>query len=287
MKRFTKKIGALVLALTLVVGLCTSVSAAAWDSYFGANQDWYEGSKGELAGVSAKGFTAKMEAIGWGGVWGCRVFQKVSVKKGTTYVVSFKAKSTKLDKYMYVKVGSDERLAGSFWVKLPKGKQKTFTRAIKAAVTTNSNDELSFGIGGDFGDRAGIATDGDADVRYKQFKKDFGKAATYLHEVEGLPGDSSSATDVIVSNFSITKAPGKVTVKKAKALGGKKVKVTWSKAKGAKNYEVQVGSVKKKAGNKTSYTVKAKKKGKAAVKVRAIFGSYKAPWSKAKKVKVK
>ena len=290
MKGFTKKILAAVLSLTLVIGLATSASAAAWDEYFGQNQGWYEGALGNLTGVSASGFTAKMEQIGWGGVWGCRVYKKISLKKGVNYAVTFKAKSTRLDKYIYVKFGSDDNFAGGFWVKLPRGKNVSVSHIFKSAVTTRPNDELSFGLGGDYGDRAPVAEDGDRFVRYAQFKKQFGKEAkVLLAKEEGAPlgADSSVApTDVTISGLKIGTAPSKVKFS-AKAKGKKKVKVTFKKAAGIKTFEVKVGKVKKKT-TKTSITVKAKKKGKQKVQVRGISAdkAYKTKWA-TKKVKVK
>lgn len=292
MKGFTKKILASVLAVTLVIGLTTTSFAGIfggkyWETYFAVNENLdpahsFEGVEVSSFKETANSFTANIEKIGWQGVWGGQVKKKISVTKGQTYVLSFKASSAKIDKFIYVKVGSDEALAYSFWVKLPRGKTQTVTKVFKAAAS--NNEFLTFGIGGEFGDREPYDKDGK--VRYEVFKKDMGKPATYLKTNDCKPGDSASPTVITVKDFSFSKAPGKVSIKKAKALGKKKVKVTWKKQTGAKKYEVMVGKAKKTTA-KTSITMKAKKKGKQKVKVRAIVGSYKAPWSKAKKVKVK
>lgn len=287
MKRFTKKILSVVLALTLVVGLSTTAFAdhqyKYWTTYFSVNEAdnpyAYEGVDCLSFKETSNSFTANINKIGWK-IWGGHVDKKISVTKGKTYVVSFKASSSKIDKFVYVKVGPDEALAYSFWIFLPAGKTKTFTKVFKAAASTNKN--LTFGVGGDFGDRS----DDDAAVRYAVFKRDFKKDKSFMKTHEAKPGDSSSPTVLTVKSFSFSQAPGKVSIKKAKALGKKKVKVQWKKAAGAEKYQVQVGSVKK-TTTKTSLKVKAKKKGKQTVKVRAIVGTYKAPWSKAKKVKVK
>ena len=286
MKGFTKKIVSVVLALTLVIGLSATTFGATWSHYFAVSDaGWYEGVDCLSFTESATGFTANINKIGWQGVWGGRVYKKISITKGKKYVISFKMKSTKIDKYVYVKVGSDQALAHSFWVFLPRGKNVTTTEVFTAACTTN--DELSFGMGGEFGDRASEPTDGDASVRYAVFKKQYGKKAeTVLMSKDCKPGDSASPTVISMSNFKLTSAPGKVSLKKPKAKGKKKVKVSWKKMAGAEKYEVRVGKAKK-TTTKTSITMKAKKKGKQVVKVRAIVGSYKAPWSKSKKVKVK
>ncbi len=280
MKGFTKKVISSVLALTLVIGLTVSTSAAAWEGYMGQNEGWYEGAKGTLEGVSATGFTANMEMIGWGGVWGGQAKQKVSIAKGKAYAISFDVKSTDVNKFIYVKIAKGEKLAKAFWVKLAKGKTQKINLAFKAA---NAADQITFGVGGDFGDR--IGSDADAQTRYNIFKKQFKKSWTILNTQEAY-GDSALGTKVIVSKYSLKAAPSKVSFK-AKAAGKKKVKVTMKKAAGIKTYEVRVGSAKKKT-TKTSITVKAKKKGKQAVKVRGISEDkgYTTKWA-TKKVKVK
>ena len=45
---------------------------ANWGSYFGANADWYEGAEGKLTANTAAGFTASINSVGWGGVWGAQ-----------------------------------------------------------------------------------------------------------------------------------------------------------------------------------------------------------------------
>lgn len=291
MKRFTKKTISVVLALTLVIGMCTAtfgdVKYKFWTTYFAVNENLdpahsYEGAESLSFKETNNSFTANMSKLGWQGVWGGQVKKKISVTKGKQYVISFKAKSSKINKYIYVKVGSDDALAYSFWVKLPAGKNVTVTKSFKAAAT--NNEFVTFGIGGELVNRSGM--DKDADVRYAAFKRDFKKDPKILEKEDCTPGDAASPTVISVTNYSLDKAPGKVSVKKAKALGKKKVKVTWKKMAGAKKYEVMVGKAKK-TTTKTSIKMKAKKKGKQAVKVRAIAGTYKAPWSKAKKVKVK
>ena len=281
MKGFTKKIGALVLALTLVVGMATSASAATWGSYFGANDgSFWEGSTGTMAKNTTKAFTARMTSVGWGGVWGCQVKQPISLSKGTAYAISFNIKSTKANKFIYIKMSTNENLAKGFWVKCPKGKTVKVNECFKAA---NNANQITFGLGGDAGDRDNGA-DIDGPVRYAIFDKQF-----FPHKQlaqKDCDGHFDAVTDIVVSNYSLGVAAKKVNFS-AKAKGGKKVKVTFKKAAGIKTYEVQVGKVKKKTTS-TSVTVKAKKKGKVAVKVRGISADkkYTTKWA-TKKVKVK
>ena len=282
MKGFTKKIGALVLALTLVVGMATSASAAAWDGYFGANDgSFWEGATGTMAKNTATAFTARMTSVGWGGVWGCQVKQPVKMTKGTTYAQSYTIKSTKANKYIYVKMSVKESLAKGYWVKLPKGKNVKVDQVFKAE---NNADQLTFGLGGEAGDREG--SDVDASVRYGIFDKQFPKLNHKQLAQLDCDGDFASVTDIVVTNYSLKTAAKKVSFK-AKAKGKKKVKVTMKKAAGVKTFEIQVGKVKKKTTS-TSATIKAKKKGKVAVKVRGISADkkYKTKWA-TKKVKVK
>ena len=281
MKGFTKKIVSAVLALTLVFAVATTASAAAWEGYFGNNDgSFWEGSTGTMAGVSAKGFTARMTSVGWGGVWGCQVKQPIKLSKGVTYAQSYTIKSTKANKFIYVKMSVKESLAKAYWVKLPKGKNVKVDQVFKAA---NNADQITFGLGGDAGDRDG--SDVDASVRYGIFEKQFKMKRNQLASKD-CDGDFSSVTDIVVTNYSLAPAAKKVKFS-AKAKGGKKVKVSLKKAAGVKTFEIQVGKVKKKTTS-TSATIKAKKKGKVAVKVRGISADkkYKTKWA-TKKVKVK
>ena len=283
MKRFTKKILSAVLAMTLVIGLTASVSAASWDSYFG-QKDWYEFADGTLSKTSSAGFTANVSAIGWGGVWGLRIFQKgISVSKGTTYNISFNIKVTKINKFAYIKIANGDTLADSFWVKIPKNKNVTVNRTFKAA---NSANELSFGLGGESYDRTPVADDHDAATRYKLLESQLGVKKAQLFK-QDCDGAYDAAPQIVVSKYSLVKSATKISLKAPKAKGKKKVKVSWKKAAGIKTYEVKVGKVKKKT-TKTSITVKAKKKGKQKVQVRGISAdkTYKTKWA-TKKVKVK
>ena len=170
MKGFTKKILSVVVSLTLVIGLATTASAANWSGYFGANDGtFWEGSTGTMAGANtAKTFTARMTSVGWGGVWGCQVKQPISLAKGKAYAISFTIKSTNANKYIYVKMSTNENLAKAFWVKLPRGKSVKVSECFKAA---NPANQITFGLGGEAGDREG--SDIDASVRYGIFDKQF------------------------------------------------------------------------------------------------------------------
>ena len=165
--KLMKKIVAVVAALTLTMGMMSTVMAASWSTYFGLNKGWYEGTKGKMASNSSTGWSAKIQSIGWGGCWGGQVYQKgVSIKKGTTYNIKFTIKSSKLDKWVYLKIGDTKgkQMNLGKWIDCRKGKTVTVNETFTAKYNGNS---VYFGIGGDFHDRQSVKTDEDAKVRYK------------------------------------------------------------------------------------------------------------------------
>ena len=112
MRRLTKKIAASALALSLVFTMGTQCFAANWGSYFGGSEGWYEGAEGTLTSNTDKAWTAQMASIGYGGAWGAQVYKNgINVKKGQQYTLSFDAQSSTCDKWVYVKVSTDETLA--------------------------------------------------------------------------------------------------------------------------------------------------------------------------------
>ena len=266
MRRLTKKIAASALALSLVFTMGTQCFAANWGSYFGGSEGWYEGAEGTLTSNTDKAWTAQMASIGYGGVWGAQVYKNgISVKKGQQYTISFDAQSSTCDKWVYVKVSTDETLAFSDWVQLKKGSTTKYSTTFTAKANAKS---VYFGIGGEFGDRQGVDTDKDAAIRYGVFTSTKG-ALSQLKD-----GDSTFST----------------TVKKGK------VKVKYKKVAGAAGYQIQYSlksnmkSAKSKTTKKATYTISKLKKGKKYyVRVRAYNKGKKAygDWSRKKAVKVK
>lgn len=152
-----KRIAALAATVALTVGMSANCFAAGtWGHYIGFSEGnvWYEASEGSFSEDSATGWTAKMDTIGWGGVWGFQVFQdgddKVSVKKGEQYTLKCTLKSSKLDKWVVIKIATGDDIAFAKWVKLPKGQAVTIDETFTAKCDANS---VYFGLGGDFGDR--------------------------------------------------------------------------------------------------------------------------------------
>lgn len=165
--KMVKKLVAVVAALTLTIGMATTAMAGSWSTYFGLNKGWYEGAKGKMAANSDSGWTAKLQSIGWGGCWGGQVFKKgVSIKKGQQYTIKFNIKSSKLDKWVYLKIGDakGKKMNLGKWIDCRKGKTVSVNETFTAKYDGNS---VYFGIGGDFHDRDGVKTDEDVKVRYK------------------------------------------------------------------------------------------------------------------------
>lgn len=288
MKRLAKKLAASVLAFTLVIAMGTTCFAANWGSYFGANEGWYEGAEGKLNSNKASGFTAAIDSVGWGGVWGAQVFMdatnstgKVSVKKGQTYTLSFQIKATNITKFVYVKVATGETLAYSTWVKVPANKTVKFSKKFKAKANANT---VYFGLGGDIGDRTDVSTDEDAARRYKVFKDQY-KQVAEVGLANDANGDYTASTLITVSKFTLI---GQPKVKSAKSTKKGKVTVKFAKVDGASKYKVKVGG-KVTTTKKTSVTVKAKAGKKVAVQVAAVAKSsgVTGAYSAKKSVKVK
>ncbi len=295
MEGLAKKIAASVLSLVLVLAVGTTCFAASWDSYFGATSGWYEGADGSLTENTDTGWTADMATIGWGGCWGAQVMRNdVSVVKGQQYALSFRITSTNCPKWVYIKIAveGDETLAGlafGDWVFIEAGQTVTYNKTFTANATATG---LTFGIGGEMGDRIGVTTDPDAEVRYS------------LASTTPNDGDSTYSTTIRLTNFSFgPAAPAKPAIKAVKNLKGRKIRVTLrKKISGAAAYQIAVYKTKKNAKNdkkavvkKTTKKVKLTLKSKKIktgtryfVRARAYNSGKKAysDWSAIKKVKV-
>lgn len=253
-----KKIICLLITITLIIGSISSVSAASWSTYFGLNKGWYEGTKGSLTSNSDSGWSANIQSIGWGGCWGGQVYQKgVSIQKGKKYTIKFSINSSKLDKWVYLKIGAagagQTNLAK--WIDCKKGKTVNVNETFIAKYNGNS---IYFGIGGDFHDREGVKTDQDAKERY-QYAPD--------KKLDGRLGPDAAAdhpTVITVSGFSFS-GPQETKITSTKIRNGFLVLEKGQKAKvqlsGAK------GKVKWTASNKK--IIKIRKKGKNKIVVKA------------------
>ncbi|MFQ9514573.1 MAG: hypothetical protein ACLRZ9_01975 [Eubacterium sp.] len=190
-----KRIAAVVATLALTVGMTANCFAASWEHYFGMDEKcksvWYEGAEcdGEPK-TSADGWTAKLKSIGWGGIWGAQMKQKVTIKKGTEYQLKCTLKSTGCDKWVLIKIAKDEDFAYGKWIRLKKGQATTIDETFTA---TANADTITFGFGGEFGDRE--STDGKVHYSYA----DGGMEAI----AKTTDGDATYATTVSCSGYSL------------------------------------------------------------------------------------
>lgn len=211
-----------------------AAGTAGWTGYFGQSEDpeLYDFAKGSLENVTASGFTAKIESPGWIGCWGGQAYKNININKDYTYNISFDIQSSKVLKFVYVKIADGENVADSFWVKCPAWNE---TVKINRFFTAKNNARvITFGLGGDAGDRAGWDPDGE--YRYEVFdSQNFGIKHQQLAEYDCF-GDFSSLTDITVSNFKIQQAPRPIAKDDVKATAfGNQVALEWKdQAKGQK-----------------------------------------------------
>ena len=195
-KSILKRVSAVIATAALTVAMTTSAFAAdRWASYFGQNMGWYEGAIGELTSQTDDSWTAKMDMIGWGGVWGAQVKdENLSLKKGVEYSLSFSLSTKDVDKWVFIKVANDkDDLLYGDWVQLKVGKKTNYN---KTFTLSEDATKIVFGIGGEFGDRV------DEEDMYK------------LTSGKPHDGDSTFATTLTCTKFSL---------KEAKAAKEKKV----------------------------------------------------------------
>ena len=195
--RILKRVAAVVATLTLTVGMCSNCFAAdKWEHYFGMDEKcgsvWYEGAEcdGEPT-TSADGWTAKLKTIGWGGVWGAQMKQKISIKKGTEYQLKCTLKSSNCDKWVIIKIAKNEDFAYGKWVRLKKGQATTIDETFTATADAT---QITFGFGGEFGDRE--STDGKVHYSYA----DGGVKAIAAQTDK----DSTYATTVTCTGYSLS-----------------------------------------------------------------------------------
>lgn len=192
--RILKRVSAAVCAAALTIAMTTSCFAAdRWTGWFGQNMGWYEGAIGEITSQTEDSWTANLELIGWGGVWGAQVKdESLSLNKGTKYTLSFDMVSDTVDKWVFVKVANDkDDIIHGEWIQLKKGKKTSYK---KEFTPSEKATKIVFGIGGEFGDRTDEAE---------------------MYELTStLPddGDANYATKVTCTNFSLEESKAKEAV---------------------------------------------------------------------------
>lgn len=304
-----------------------------WSGYFGASEGWYEGAEGQLVSSTDDSWTAELASVGWGGIWSAQVYidnnqsdsnNRINVKKGKKYHLSFSMKSTTVTKFVYIKLQTTyDKTAYCKWVKLPAGKTTNFDEEF---IAEDDATAIYFGMGGDFGDRADIDSDSDAVQRYELFEQQYGIPAS-IGLAEDADGDSTFSTTIFCNNFSLeevventtgattsnqeqtltnstTSQPstenikiGKASIKSVKNAKGKKAIIKLTAIKNISGYQLQYSTNKKftkaksKYISKSGYTVKnLKKKKKYFFRARAfktVSGKMQyGEWSNVKKLKI-
>ena len=189
--KFMKKTAVITLAIVLVINMNTSVFAkASWHDYIGFDgkpgHTWYEAADGKVVGIAKNKWTAKLKTIGWGGVWGAQIFRNVNIKKGQKCRIKFKIKSTKINKWIVVKICNKNKIAYVKWIHLKKGK---YTKVNETFIAKKNATQIYFGLGGEFGDR-----DDEKDI-YAYLNK---------RPSDGKGDAAGASTKILLRNYSLT-----------------------------------------------------------------------------------
>ena len=204
-KRFSVAILTFIMTVSMSVGV---LAKPAWNDYIGFDgkpgHTWYEAADGKMGKVTPTSWTCKMKEIGWGGVWGCQVFKSVNLKKGKKYRLKFKIKSTKMKKWVVVKIATNEKLGYVKWIHLKKNKYQNIDVTFTAKNKSNS---IYFGLGGDFGDRV-------------DEKELYSYAPGGQRAVSDGDGDAAGrGTNIVVKKFSLKQVGKKKKHKKSCPCG--------------------------------------------------------------------
>ena len=263
-----KKIICLICVIVLTLTSTSLISAATWSSSFVSY------ASGNLTVNTPKKWSASIKSIGWDGCWCGQVYQGRDITKGKKYRIKFNINSSKLDKYVYLKIGNGTgtKMNLGMWLDCKKGKIVNVDKTFTAKYNGSS---IQFGLGGDTGSSSG----GDAKVRY------------YYAPNRQLDGRldsiffSGHPTVISCENFSFSEVKprfsskkmdeGILIIKKGKVailkISGVKGKIKWSAKKKKLVKLTKVGKYKvlvkgKKRGN-TTIIAKVKKK---KYKVKAV-----------------
>ncbi|WP_299053337.1 hypothetical protein [uncultured Eubacterium sp.] len=189
--KFMKKTAVITLAIVLVINMNTSVFAkASWHDYIGFDgkpgHTWYEAADGKVVGIAKNKWTAKLKTIGWGGVWGAQIYRNVNIKKGQKCRIKFKIRSTKINKWIVVKICNKNKIAYVKWIHLKKGK---YTKVNETFIAKKNATQIYFGLGGEFGDR-----DDEKDI-YAYLNK---------RPSDGKGDAAGASTKILLRNYSLT-----------------------------------------------------------------------------------
>ena len=199
-----KKISAAVVALALTVGMSVSTFAATagWTDYLGFDgkkgHTWFEAADGKVTGITESGWSADLTQIGWGGIWGAQMSRKVDIVKGKKYHIKCTLKSSKVNKWVFIKIATKENYAYGKWVWLTKGQATTIDEDFTAE---NNANNITFGFGGEYGDRESV--DGNKHYAYAGGASKI--AAKKDADGESGPHDKT-LTVITCSDYSLTES---------------------------------------------------------------------------------
>lgn len=294
MRKIIKKLAVIATAFVIAVAAvpaqvqaaapkATNIIKGGWTGYFGALENWQEGSTGSLS-VSGTDFVCTIDGIGYGGIWGCQSSSPmIKVTAGATYTLSCNLVSSTIDKWVLIKIAnsSDDVIDGR-WVQLKAGdaQQVSFTFTVPKDI---KELKVVYGMGGVQMNASGTWDVDELEPLY----------GAETHE----DGDATFATTISVSNIKCTLST--TTIKKVKA-GKKQAKVTINKLtnfkqKDVKKYVIQYSKkanfskAKKVYATGSSKTIKKlESKTKYYFRVAVVNKNGKVgPWSAKKSVKVK
>ena len=199
-----------IITLTICLTANTSAATAGWTDYLGFDgkpgHTWFEASNGKVSKVKKNSWTVSLIQIGWGGIWGGQMYRKVNVQKGERYRLKFQIKSTKVNKWVFIKIATHENFAYGKWIWLKKNKTKKVNIVFTAESTA---DKITFAFGGEYGDREAV----DGSKHYS-----FGGGANKIAAKKDGGGDSGphkrTFTKIIMKNYSLKKATVKKSTRK-------------------------------------------------------------------------
>ncbi|MCR5836627.1 MAG: fibronectin type III domain-containing protein [Lachnospiraceae bacterium] len=293
MRKLFKQLSAVVMAVAVTVAAVPSVQAAEkienmvkgpLVGWFGENEDWHDcGTDGVLT-ANGIDYSVELKSIGYGGIWGGQVkTEEISVTPGASYTLSGSLFSTKIDKWVMIKVAYDTKsLVDGRWVQIKAGQKAaySFTFTVPTGV---SSIQIVYGMGG-----VQPSSSGQWDV-------------DELEELYGaeVHDDIDAQYDTTIAGSDINLVPVNTTLKSVKAAK-KSAKVTVNmlnnfKQKDVKKYRIQYskkanfkGAKKVDTAKKTVKIKKLQSKKKYYFRVAVVNKNGKVgPWSKAKSVKVK
>lgn len=174
-----------------------------WTDYLGFDgkpgHTWYEAADGKVLTNNKKNWSVALNQIGWGGIWGAQMYNQFEegIKGGKKYKIKCTLVSGGCNKWVFIKFGKRDRISYGKWVWLPEGVPIKINETFKAKY---SADQITFGFGGEYGDRA--ETDG---TEHYSLYPGGAKAIAKKKDANGDSGPHAGIlTTISCSNFSVS-----------------------------------------------------------------------------------